>query len=92
MSAEAQQLWCSLMGFSTPNASVKLDNPVSNNVAEQIAAGKYMALQRYWEATPPDIVQGTVDELARFVLNPDQAEDVLKTIQKNADLVWKSRM
>jgi multiple sugar transport system substrate-binding protein len=91
MSPEAQQLWCSLQGFSTPNASVKLDNPVSNNVAALIADGKYMALQRYWEATPPDIVQGTVDELARFVLNPDQAADVLKTIQKNADAVWKSR-
>jgi multiple sugar transport system substrate-binding protein len=91
MTPEAQQLWCSLQGFSSPNASVKLDNPVSNNIADQIAAGKYMALQRYWEATPPDIVQGTVDELARFVLNPDQAPDVLKTIQKNADAVWKSR-
>jgi ABC-type glycerol-3-phosphate transport system substrate-binding protein len=91
MTPEAQSLWCSLMGFSTPNASVQLENPVSNNVAGQIAAGKYLALQRYWEATPPDIVETAVDELARFVLNPGDAEDVLKSIQKNAESVWKSR-
>ncbi len=91
MTADAQKLWCSLMGFSTPNASVQLDNPVSNNVAAQIADGKYLALQRYWEATPPDIVEAAVDELARFVLNPGDAADVLKAIQKNADTVWKSR-
>ncbi len=68
---------------------MQLDNPVSNNIAAQIAAGKYLALQRYWEATPPDIVETAVDELARFVLNPGDAEDVLETIQKNAESVWK---
>ncbi len=70
MSPEAQQLWCSLMGFSTPNASVKLDNPVSNNVAAQIADGKYLALQRYWEATPPDIVQAYCRRVGTLCAQP----------------------
>jgi len=91
MTAEAQAEWCKLMGFSSPNASVTLENPVSNHIAQQIADGGYLALQRYWEATPPAIVELAVDELARFVLEPDSAEDVLDAIQTTAEQVWSDR-
>ena len=91
MTAEAQSEWCTLQGFSSPNASVTLENPVSNNIAKQIADGGYLALQRYWEATPPAIVEVAVDELARFVLEPDQAENVLDAIQTTAEQVWSDR-
>ena len=90
MSPEAQELWCTMMGFISANANVQLDNPANNNIASQIAEGDYLALQRYWEATPPDIVETAVDELARFVLTGD-AEDVLKAIQTKAESVWESR-
>jgi len=92
MSADAQSQWCSLQGFSSPNSKVKLDNPSSNNVAKLIADGKYQALQRYWEATPPDIVEFAVDQLSKFITNPDTAKDDLGAIQKKAEEVWKSRV
>ncbi|MCC7447873.1 MAG: extracellular solute-binding protein, partial [Anaerolineae bacterium] len=91
MSADAQTLWDGLMGFSPANAKAQIDNPVSKNVAKQIADGKYQALQRYWEATPPDIVETAVDELGKFILKPDTAKEVLGAIQKKAEAVWKSR-
>jgi len=91
MSADAQTLWDGLMGFSPANAKAQIDNPVSKNVAKQIADGKFQALQRYWEATPPDIVETAVDELGKFILKPDTAKEVLGAIQKKAEAVWKSR-
>jgi len=91
MTAEAQTEWCNLMGFSSPNSQVKLENPTASHVAQLITDGKYQALQRFWEATPNDIVQTAVDEFGRFILGAGSAEDVLGTIQKNADSVWKSR-
>jgi len=91
MTAEAQQAWCSLMDFSTPNAEVTLENPVSNHIAQMIADGKYLAMQRYWEATPPAIVEVAVDELSRFMLEPDKAQVALDAIQQTADSVWKER-
>jgi hypothetical protein len=48
-------------------------------------------LQRYWEASPPEIVENAVDELARFMLKPDEAQSVLEAIQKIADGVWSKR-
>ena len=56
-----------------------------------MADGKYQALQRYWEATPPDIVEFAVDQLAKFITNPDTAKDDLSAIQKKAEEVWKGR-
>lgn len=91
MSADAQTQWCSLQGFSSPNSKVKLENPVANNVAKSIVDGKYQALQRYWEATPPDIVEFAVDQLAKFITNPDTAKDDLSAIQAKAEEVWKGR-
>jgi ABC-type glycerol-3-phosphate transport system substrate-binding protein len=91
MSADAQTAWCNLMGFSSPNSQVKLENPAASPEAQLIADGNYQALQRYWEATPSDIVEFAVDELARFVLGDGSAEEVLGAIQQKAEAVWKSR-
>jgi len=91
MSVDAQTQWCTLQGFSSPNAKVALDNPVANHVAALISDGNYQLLQRYWEATPPDIVETAVDELSRFVNNAGTAEEVLGNIQQKAVEVWASR-
>ena len=91
MSVEAQTEWCNLMGFSSPNSKVQLENPTASHVAQQMADGNYQALQRFWEATPNDIVQAAVGEFERFILGAGSAEDVLGAIQKNAESVWASR-
>jgi hypothetical protein len=48
-------------------------------------------VQRYWEATPPDIVEVAVDELARFMTDPATMDQVLETIQAKAEEVWAAR-
>lgn len=91
MSVSAQEQWCNLMGFSSANSRAIIDNPVGKQIAKQISDSNAQALQRYWEATPPDIVETAVDEFSRFILDPSTMESVQTTIQQKADSVWASR-
>lgn len=91
MSAEAQQEWTQRMGFAPPNSKVKSDNPVVANIVNTVVSGGYKLIQRYWEATPPDIVEPAVDELGKFILNPETGPEVRAAIQRIADRVWQSR-
>jgi len=79
------------MGFPSGNTQAAAPNVVSQSVTEWIAANDAQLALRYWEATPPDIVETAVDEFSRFMLNPDQYMDVLETIQQKADQVWAER-
>ena len=80
-----------MLGDIGANPKVQHDNVVLSNVNTLVSEGKYELLQRYWEATPPAIVENAVDELARFMLNPDEAQSVLEAIQKIADEEWAKR-
>jgi multiple sugar transport system substrate-binding protein len=53
--------------------------------------GDYRFMQRYWEATPPEIVENAVEELVRFMLHPEELMDVLQTIQTLAEDEWNKR-
>lgn len=88
---DAQTQWSTLLGDAGANPKVTHDNPVLTNVANILNEGSYELLQRYWEATPPAIVENAVDELARFMLNPDEGQSVLEAIQKIADAEWAKR-
>jgi multiple sugar transport system substrate-binding protein len=88
---EAQTLWSSLLGDTPANPKVEPDNPVLNDLLATVNEGNYELLQRYWEASPPAIVENAVDQLARFMLNPDEAESVLEAIQQIAEEEWTRR-
>lgn len=88
---EAQTLWSSLLGDTPANPKVEPDNPVLNDLLTTVNEGNYELLQRYWEASPPAIVENAVDQLARFMLNPDEAESVLEAIQQIAEEEWTRR-
>jgi hypothetical protein len=47
-------------------------------------------LNRFWEATPHDIVEVAVDQFDKFMLHPNDEMSVLKTIQSQADQTWAS--
>lgn len=89
--ADAQTKWAGLLGDAGANPKVTHDNPVLTNVVNLINEGSYQLIQRYWEATPPAIVENAVDELARFMLNPGDGQSVLEAIQKIADDEWAKR-
>jgi len=91
MSVEAQDEWNGLMGFSPANSQAASPSVVGEGIQAWINDNNAELVLRYWEATPPDIVETAVDEFARFMVNPDQYMLVLENIQAKADQVWAER-
>lgn len=90
MSAEAQQAWADIMGFTPPHADVTPQSDVTTEIVNEVNSRGYRLVQRYWEATPPEIAEAAVDEFNRFILNPSQLETVLNNLQRIADQYWSS--
>lgn len=88
---EAQTHWSGLLGDTPFNPNASVENPVLDGLVTTVGEQGYEVLTRYWEATPPAIVENAVDELARFMLNPDDYMSVLETIQGIADEEWARR-
>ena len=91
MSVDAQNQWNDMMGFSPANSQANNPNVVGQSIQDWVNDNQAELVLRYWEATPPDIVEAAIDEFARFMLNPDQYMEVLETIQQKADQVWADR-
>ncbi len=88
---EAQTAWCQKLGDAPANPNAASDNPVLTNLLGQISSEGYTLYQRYWEASPVPIVEGAVDFLAEFMLDPSSYMSVLENIQNLADTEWESR-
>jgi multiple sugar transport system substrate-binding protein len=57
-------------------------------LSDAIVAGHYNLIGRFWESTPTPICEAAVDEIAKFVLDPNSAKDVMANLQKIADTYW----
>ena len=89
MSKDGEQRWADLTGFLVANSDAKL--PADKEVAklnDAISQGHYKLLGRYWESTPSPIAEAAVDEISKFVLDPNSAADVMQNLQKIADDDW----
>ncbi|MCO6452556.1 MAG: hypothetical protein J5I90_17380, partial [Caldilineales bacterium] len=91
MSVGPPNKWSELNGFTSGDANAEPANVVGAGIQQWIADNNAEFVQRYWEATPPDIVEFAVDELGRFMTNPDTMDEVLQNIQTKADEVWAAR-
>jgi multiple sugar transport system substrate-binding protein len=90
MSRAGQRKWVKLTGFASPRADVPPNSSVDRRLAATLRTQRYSLLNRFWEATPHDIVEVAVDQLVKFMLKPGDPMDVLRTIQKQADKTWAS--
>jgi ABC-type glycerol-3-phosphate transport system substrate-binding protein len=90
MSKAGQQQWINVTGFIPPRNDVAVPSPVDRQIVSTINSGKYTLLQRYWEATPHDIVEFAIDQFDKFMLGRADAITVLSAIQKQADQSWAS--
>jgi len=90
MSAPAQQTWVDAQDFPPVNKDVKAKSPLISDLVKQINDGKYNQINRFWEATPPEIAEAAVDELGNFMVHPDTAAQVQQNLQALADKYWSS--
>jgi multiple sugar transport system substrate-binding protein len=90
MSKAGQQQWINTTGFIPARNDVSTTSPVDRQLTAQLNSGHYTLLQRYWEATPHDIVEFAIDQFDKFMLGRADAMTVLSAIQKQADQTWST--
>lgn len=88
---EATSEFSNLIGDAPSNPQAVSDNPVVAGLSDTLTAEGYTLYQRYWEASPVPIVEGAVDYLAQFMLNPGDLESVLESIEQLASTTWAER-
>jgi len=88
MGAEAQQTWVNAQDFPPINVDVKAKSALITDLATAINGGGYNQINRFWEATPPDIAEAAVDEIGNFMVHPDTAAQTQKNLQALADKYW----
>jgi multiple sugar transport system substrate-binding protein len=89
MSQKGQSNWVKATGFVSPRADVPSTSPVDRELGATIQKG-YTQFNRYWEATPHDIVEVAVDQFDKFMLKGGDPVPILTTIQKQADKTWST--
>ena len=90
MSRKGQATWVKATGFVSPRNDVPSTSPPDRELAATIQKGGYKQYNRYWEATPHDIVEVAVDQFDKFMLKGGDPKTYLKTIQSQADKTWAS--
>lgn len=89
-SKEGQEQWIKVTGFTSARSDVPSANPVDKEIDDAIKSGGHKLINRYWEATPHDIVEVAVDQFSKFMLKGGNPAPILQTIQKQADQSWAS--
>ncbi|MEV5327212.1 ABC transporter substrate-binding protein [Nonomuraea sp. NPDC052634] len=88
--AEAQEKWAKSRGDVSANPKVTIDDKALGTVTKDAGSGKYRLVNRYFEATPPPILNAALDGFGKFVTEPGSYMEVLQTIQKAADEYWST--
>jgi multiple sugar transport system substrate-binding protein len=88
---QPQQLWSSSRGDLSANPKVTLaGNADLSAVAANVRAGNYNLLLRYYEATPPPILNTALEVFANFMVHPSSLMTDLDQIQAAANTYWSS--
>ncbi|MEQ7128490.1 extracellular solute-binding protein [Actinopolymorpha sp. B11F2] len=90
LNPEVQKAWVEKINDISANPSVGIENPLLTSVTEQVGEAKPTELERYWEASPPALIEGNVQDLAAFMVDPTPAniDGTLQRMQDRADTEW----
>lgn len=79
-----QKTWVEGINDISANPQVGITNPILTSVVQQVQQLKPMELERYWEASPPALIEGNVQDLAAFMVKPTP-QNIESTLQKMED-------
>ncbi|MCZ9883664.1 ABC transporter substrate-binding protein [Arthrobacter sp. B2a2-09] len=90
LNPDVQTPWVNKIKDTSANPKVITDDPTLKSVTDQVANTKPTELNRYWEASPPALIEGGVQILASFMVNPSQSNiaPTLDKLQSLADSEW----
>jgi len=88
LSPDAQKAYIEAMKSISPNPSVSIDNAVVKTILQDVDGVK--PLVRYWEASPPNLIEGNVKDLAAFMANPSSGniQPTLEAMEARAKSEW----
>lgn len=90
MSKAGQKAWVERTNFISARSDVPATSPVDQKILTDMKSGGYQQVNRFYEATPNDIVLAANDGFQKFLLHPGDPMPILQAIQTKADAVWKS--
>ena len=86
-----QKVFSNFLKDTSADPSVVPDVGVVRDVATAVKEQQPTQATRYWEASPPALVEGNVQDLSAFMTNPTpaNARSTLDSMQRRADKEWK---
>lgn len=92
LSTDVQQAWVDQLGDASANPAALPTGSVVADLAHDVARSRPREVTRYWEASPPVLVEGNVQDLSAFMVTPtvDNGIATLRTMQDRADAEWKA--
>ncbi len=88
MSPKVQKVWFGFLEDNSANPTVVSPDPVIRAIKAQVERQHLTQLGRYWEASPPNLIEDNVQTLGAFMINPDTYPAVLKQMAATAKTQW----
>ncbi|WP_121749691.1 extracellular solute-binding protein [Streptomyces sp. E2N166] len=83
-----QRVWSDFLQDSSANPKVRSSNPVVAGLQRDIVRNRRMPLVRYWEASPPSLIQGNTNDLGGFMAGQTSPATTLRRMQERAHDEW----
>jgi multiple sugar transport system substrate-binding protein len=92
LATDVQTAWVGFLGDTSPNPRVLPKSNLVKTLAADIASTKPIELTRYWEASPTPLIEGNVQDLGSFMVNPSPSNGLatLRSMQNRAVTEWKT--
>ncbi|WP_329454181.1 ABC transporter substrate-binding protein [Streptomyces sp. NBC_01497] len=87
-----QKAWTGFLRDTSADPAVLPDVGAVRQVAAQVRAERPAQAVRYWEASPPVLIEGNVQDLSAFMIQPTaaRATQTLQSMQRRAEKEWKA--
>jgi len=91
LSEDVQTAWVGFLGDTSPNPQALPASDLVTDLAGEIARVRPRELIRYGEASPTPLVEGNLQDLGSFMVNPSaaNADATLRSMQQRAEAEWK---
>jgi multiple sugar transport system substrate-binding protein len=92
LATEVQKPWVDALGDASANPAALPEGSIVVGLAQEVARVRPRELTRYWEASPPVLVEGNVRDLSAFMVTPtvDNGAATLRRLQDRADAEWEA--
>jgi multiple sugar transport system substrate-binding protein len=92
LATDVQQAWVDQLGDASANPAALPTGSIVADLAHEVARVRPREVIRYWEASPPVLVEGNAQDLSTFMVAPtvDNGITVLRNMQDRADAEWEA--